>query len=259
MIRRLLLSVFVLTFCGQLLSYAQDASVPDSLKLKQRTEEQLAPALEQKTFPQFPGELSFQNEFRPTPTYVDTRGWGMQLSNPVLPWGLQGSSVYENYIGLGASRAATVQRDANIGRLSFSAYTSLQSHFYEYNNAIVFVAGGSANYYINDQWSVTAFGRYATTPAVLFSPAIQAMIPASNFGGYATYHIDNFYLSGGVRREFDPYTNSWETYPIVMPQVKVGDVKIGVDVGPMIKNGVQQMNNKRQPPQTPPSPSGKRR
>lgn len=252
MIRRLLLSVFVLTFCGQLTTYAQDASVPDSLKLKPEIEEQSAPALENKSFPQFPKELSFQSGFRTAPNYVDTRGWGMRLSNPVLPWGLQGSNIYENYIGLGASRAATVQRDANIGRLSFSAYTSLQSHFYEYNNAIVFVAGGSASYYINDQWSATAFGRFATTPASLFSPAIQAMIPASNFGGYVTYRYDNFYISGGVRREFDPYTNSWETYPIVMPQVKVGDVKIGVDVGPMIKNGVQQMNNRRQPPPPPP-------
>ena len=85
------------------------------------------------------------------------------------------------------------------------------------------------------------------------------MIPASNIGGYVTYRYDNFYISGGVRREFNPFTNSWETYPIIMPQVKVGDVKFGVDVGPMIKNGVQQMRDAHQPPPPPPPTAGKKR
>ena len=181
----------------------------------------------------------------------------MQLYDPVLPWGLQGSNTYQNYIGLGVSSAATIQKDIHSGNFTFSAYSSVQKHSYDYNNATIFLVGGSVTYSISEDWSATVFGRYASNPGMTFSPAIQAMIPASNYGGYATYHFDNFSISGGVRREFNPYTNSWETYPIVMPQVKVGDVNIGIDVGPAIQNGVQQINRKHQDP-PPPPPSNRR-
>ena len=260
MIRRTLICLLTLTVSGQFLMRAQDASVPDSLRLQQR-QEIAGSALEHSTFPQLPKRISFQSPYSLgfAPVYIDTRSWGMWLANPALPLGLQGSSDFENYIGLGSSRAATLQRDINLGRLSFNAYTSLQGHVYDYQNAIVLIAGGSATFYFNDQWSMTAFGRYATNPGLLFTPAVQAMIPASNFGGYVTYRYDNFYISGGVRREFNPFTNSWETYPIVMPQVKVGDVKFGVDVGPMIKNGVQNMRDAHQSPPPPPPAAGKRR
>lgn len=258
--QRTAILVFILAFAGQSFLCAQDASIPDSLRLQQRSET-AGSVPKQDTFPLFPGKLSFQSAYPASlrPTYVDTRNWGMQFSNPALPWGLQESSAFENYIGLGSSRSATLQRDINLGRLSFNAYTSLQGHVYDYRNAIVLLAGGSATFSFNDQWSMTAFGRYATNPGLLFTPAMQAMIPASNIGGYVTYRYDNFYISGGVRREFNPFTNSWETYPIIMPQVKVGDVKFGVDVGPMIKNGVQQMHDAHQPPPPPPPTAGKKR
>ena len=260
MIRRTLICLLTLAFAGQFFTRAQDTSVPDSLKLQQRREI-AGSTLDHSTLPQLPKRISFQSPYLLglTPVYVDTRSWGMHISIPVLPWGLQGSSDFENYIGLGSSRAATIQRDINLGRLSFNAYTSLQGHVYDYQNAIVLVAGGSATCYFSDQWSMTAFGRYATTPGVLFTPAVQTMIPASNFGGYVTYRYDNFYISGGVRREFNPFTNSWETYPIVMPQVKVGDFKIGVDVGPVIKNGIQQMHDTHQSPPPPPPATGQKR
>lgn len=258
--QRTAILVLLLAFAGQSFMCAQDTSVPDSLRLQQR-QEIAGSTLEYSTLPQLPKIIFFQSPYSLglAPVYLDTRSWGMRLANPVLPWGLQGSSAFENYIGLGSSRAATIQRDINLGRLSFNAYTSLQGHVYDYQNAIVLVAGGSATYYFNDQWSMTAFGRYATNPGLLFTPAVQAMIPASNFGGYVTYHYDNFYISGGVRREFNPFTNSWETYPIIMPQVKVGDFKFGVDVGPMIKNGIQQMHDTHQSPPPPPPSAGKRR
>lgn len=257
---RALICLFILAFAGRVPTRAQDTSVPDSLRFQQKSEnaglvlehESYSPRLKMDPF-QDP-RLS-----RLTPVYIDPRSWGMDLSIPVLPFGLRGSNVFENYIGLGSSRAATIQRDISLGALSFNAYSSLQKHIYDYQNVTVFVVGGSLTYRFNDQWSMTGFGQYATTPSVLFAPAIQAMMPTSQFGGYVTYRYENFYINGGVRREFNPYTNSWETYPIIMPQVKVGDFKFGIDIGPMIKNGVEQMNNSRQPPPPPPPPSGKKR
>lgn len=261
MLRRALICLFTLALAGQFILRAQDTSVPDSLRLQQRQESAAGSTLGHDAFSPVPQRLSFQSpySYRLPLAYLDTKDWDLHLSPPVLPWGLQGSNVYENYIGLGASHAATISKDLYFGPLSVNAYTTLQKHFYDYQNATVFVAGGSLTYYFNDQWSVTAFGRYATTPGVLFAPAIQSMIPASNYGGYVTYSYDRFSISGGVRREFNPYTHSWETYPIVMPQVKVGDMKFGVDLGPMIKNGIQHARDAHQSPPPPPPPSGKKR
>ena len=259
MVKQAIISLFLLITLGQCCLHAQDVSAPDSLKMRYKTPETIKTDPETNPTPIFP-TIGIENDLFPgrfSPSYIDTRGWGMRLYNPVLPWGLQGSNTNENYIGLGASRAATIQKGIHSGNFTFSAYSSVQNHFYEYNNATIFLAGGSASYAISKNWTATIFGRYATNPGIVFSPAIQAMLPSSNFGVYATYRFDNFSVSGGVRREFNPYTNSWETYPIVMPKVKVGGVDIGIDVGPIIKEGVQQMNRKQQDP--PPPPPANRR
>ena len=262
MAKQVIISLLVLTVIGQYHIHAQETTVPDSLKTRLETKEAIKSVPEFQPAPPLPSSNINSDLFSgslPSP-YLDTRGWGMQFSDPVLPWGLQGSSSYQNYIGLGMSRSATIQKDIRSGNFTFSAYSSVQKHAYDYMNATMVVAGGAVTFSINEHWSATAFGRYASNPGMMFSPAAQALIPSSNFGGYATYRVDNFSISGGVRQEFNPYTNRWETYPIVMPQVKIGDVKIGVDVGPILKEGVQQMNRKNQkPPPPPPPPSGRRR
>lgn len=250
---------WALALSGQVALCAQEMILPDSLKLKQQTSDTAEAEFTPKIYPIFPENLFWDDSYRSrVPLYIDAWAWDMQLKEPVLPWGLQGSSAYGNYIGLGASRMAAISKEMNFGNLIINADAGVQKHFYDYQVATAFSVGLSATYSFSEQWSATLFGTYSTTPNVIFSPAVQAMMPRSGYGGYATYDFGTVSISGGVRQEFNPYTHSWETYPIVMPTVKIGDVKIGIDVGPVIKNGIQSINdkNRRLPPSG--SPTNKR-
>lgn len=239
---------------------AQEATKPDTLKVKTLGEkEQNGTVFNAEMMPSHPKTLSFDDKEKRTEesatfdpsSFIDT-------SNPKLPAGLQGASSRSNFIGLGATNSATLLRDFNYGNLSFSPFVTAQKHFYDYRNVTMFTIGGSVNYAFNDNWSATAYGHYVTGYAP-FRPAVQPMMPVSGFGGYITYDAGPFSISGGVRRDFNPYTMSWETNPVVIPTVKIGDFKFGIDIGPALKYGVENMRNDKRHGPPPPPPDGNHR
>lgn len=247
--------VFVLLPC---LVSAQEVGIPDSLKT---TVNEVSEELNSSAKPDFDNASFFSKTLNfedgsfpgvvPDCAYPDNI---VNINRPVLPFGLYGSNSYSNYIGLGATNSASLMRDFSYGNMTATAYVSMAKHFYDYRNINTVAVGGSISYAFNDCWSVTAFGKYVPDYSP-FRPAIQSMMPMSNYGGYVTYDMGNFAISGGVRRDFNPYTRSWETNPIIMPTVKIGDVKIGVDLGPAIKNGIQSIQNDRR--QGPPPPGNR--
>lgn len=250
--KRRVVSLIALILMGQSILHAQEISHQDSLKISTQQIESPQESFVTHTTPLLPEELSVDdtfNEATSDPAYINTREWNLNFKEPTLPLGIQGGHSYNNYIGLGSTRSAFISKNFQYGKLSFSPYATLDRHSYDYMNAVVFSVGGSLSYSLNNQLSLTAFGRYATTPGVIFSPAVMSMISTSRFGGYATYDFDYFSLSGGVRREFNPYTNKWDTYPIIMPTFKIGGAEISIDVGPAVKNAIQNHQGPPPPPQ----------
>jgi len=206
----------------------------------------------------FPEKLSII-EVRPVHALEKTVSYNYFNSIvPGLPFDIQGTSSRNNYIGLGATNSATLVKNFNYENLSASAFIEAQKQFYDYRNVTMLSVGASLSYAFDNNWSVTAFGQYVS-PYTPFRPVVQAIMPVSGYGGYATYQTDFFAISSGVRQEYNPYTMSWETNPIIMPQIKIGDVKVGVDIGPVIKNAIvnmQRENNSGPPP--PQSSNGRR-
>lgn len=247
-------SLFVLP-CNLL---AQEVATSDSVKVKTYEvtgyDEAVANPNHSSLFPQ---TLSI-DAARPTINASEILLPNINSISPQLPFGMQGISLRRNYIGLGATNSATLLKSFNYGNLSATAYVTAQKQFYDYRNVTMLSVGASLNYIIDNNWSVTALGQYVS-PYSPFRPVVQAMMPTSGYGGYVTYQTDYFSISGGVRQEYNPNTMSWETNPIIMPQVKIGDVKIGVDIGPAIKNGIVNMQREKNSVPPPPQNSKGRR
>jgi len=254
----------VAALCGHLFLpynlFAQEVTTLDTIKVKTIEKTEQSEAVNTSNHSSlYPETISIDEAILPkTASEITIPYNNINSITPRLPFGIHGFSSRINYIGLGATNSATLLKGFNYGNFSAVAYVTAQKHFYDYRNMTMLSVGASLSYVFDSNWSVTAFGQYVTayTP---FRPVIQAMMPVSGYGGYVTYSMDNFSISGGVRREYNPYTMSWETNPIVMPQVKIGDVKIGVDIGPAIKNGIVNMQRNKNSGPPPPQNNRARR
>jgi len=49
----------------------------------------------------------------------------------------------------------------------------------------------------------------------------------------------------GVNNYYDAFSRSWRTDPIVRPTYKIGKVKIGMDVGPLMKEGLLRLAGRK--------------
>jgi hypothetical protein len=86
------------------------------------------------------------------------------------------------------------------------------------------------------------FGTY-TTPS--FGSSFS-MGSSFQWGGFITVQSDTdvpFGVDAGVRTGYDPLTGRWTT-PIVQPFIKIGDAKLGIDIGPMIQEALRNANGK---------------
>ena len=93
---------------------------------------------------------------------------------------------------------------------------------------------GSVGYRINDHFSLNAFGSYYTNNSYI--PAGGTVFAGtSTYGGSVEYSpTERFSVEAGVRRVYDPLDCRWKTVPILVPSVKIGDAKIGIDVGGLL-------------------------
>ena len=94
---------------------------------------------------------------------------------------------------------------------------------------------GSLHWQPNRHVGVTVFGQYS--PGAFMSPVNFG--PSFNFGGYVTMEGEYFGLDLGAQQYYDPFYGH-DTEPIVRPFLKLGGAKLGVDVGPMIKDALQK-------------------
>lgn len=103
---------------------------------------------------------------------------------------------------------------------------------------------GWLSYDFNENVSVSIYGKYVTN-SFYHSMASLPYVTTSSFGGFITLHTERYGVDLGVNNYYDAFNRCWQTNPIVRPTYKVGKVKIGMDVGPLIKEGILCLMNKQ--------------
>lgn len=115
------------------------------------------------------------------------------------------------------------------------AEIGLQKHSVYYNTA---TASGQVTWHPSPYFALTAFGAYS--PGSFMSPVKIGQ--SFQWGGYVTLQSDTsipFGVDLGVRQTYD-YMYGHEAVPIVQPFIKVGGSKIGIDLGPMLKEATRK-------------------
>lgn len=93
---------------------------------------------------------------------------------------------------------------------------------------------GSLTWQPNRHFGVTVFGSYLPGS---FLSAVD-VVPTLHWGGYVSLQSDGIWgIDLGAQGYYTPVTGS-EVVPIVMPYVKLGEAKLGIDVGPMIRDAL---------------------
>ena len=144
--------------------------------------------------------------------------------------GRSGSPIfgYSAYAGMGVYQQLgkywTVQ--GGLGLNKYSVYSTTA------------VVDGAVTWRPNPYFGATVFGSY-TTPN--FDGPLS-LGQSFQWGGYITLQSDTdvpFGIDAGMRTGYDPLTGHWNT-PIVQPFVKIGDAKLGIDVGPLSQNALRK-------------------
>ena len=115
-----------------------------------------------------------------------------------------------------------------------------------YSSAIQnqFGINGRLSYDFNENVSVSVYGRYVTN-SFYHSMASFPYVATSSYGGFITLHNEKCGMDLGVNNYYDAFNRCWQTNPIVRPTYKIGKVKMSVDVGPLIKEGILHLMNKQ--------------
>jgi hypothetical protein len=71
---------------------------------------------------------------------------------------------------------------------------------------------------------------------MMVGPAMSPYVNSSTFGGYADIRFSKtFGTNVGMRQYMNPMTGKWVTEPIVNPYIKIGDSKIELPLGGLLK------------------------
>jgi len=103
---------------------------------------------------------------------------------------------------------------------------------------------GNLRYDFNENVSVTVYGQYVNNP-FFHSMAAFPYIATSSFGGYFTLQNEKLGMDLGVNNYYDVFSHSWRSDPIVRPTYKIGKMKVGMDVGPLMKEGMLRLLHKK--------------
>ena len=153
---------------------------------------------------------------------------------PIASWnggGFYASGGTASHLGMMNQAFGRLNFSQRFGRFSLTAFVAAEKYGYFRGLQTQYGFGGSMSYRFSDHWSMTLFGEYYSGANPL-NPAQAGYFNAPRFGGYVSYDANEHWgVSVGAQSERSIMTNSWETRPIVMPYYKIGEAKIGVDVG----------------------------
>lgn len=147
-----------------------------------------------------------------------------------------GSSYTQANILYGAMSVANAGIRQHFGRnLVVQGEIGLQKHSIYYNTA---TANGQMVWQPSPYFAITAFGSYS--PGSFMSTVDIGQ--SFQWGGYVTLQTDTsvpFGIDLGARQTYDAMFGH-EVVPIVQPFIKVGGSKIGIDIGPMLKEATRK-------------------
>lgn len=169
-------------------------------------------------------------------------------AKPLSAWGggvAYGFSSTNNLPGLGNFRSTSIGIKQQFGRFTVTGAISGYKYHINRNTYNDYGISGRVSYQINPHFSVSVYGNYSVNH-VQESPASAPYTNSSCFGGSVHYHAsETFGAEMGVRRVFDPEQNKWKTVPVVEPTVNVGGCEVGIDVGGIIYDIIDNNNKKK--------------
>jgi hypothetical protein len=135
-----------------------------------------------------------------------------------------------------------------MGHLTLDAYGAANHYGYFRGLDTQWGVGGSLTYQVNDNLSLTAFGAYYTSTGIM-QPAIMGYVNYPVYGGYANYRFNKsrFGVKVGAQSYYDPLRKAWETQPIAMPYYHFNGGDVGIDVGGILFQLLQDHNMKKNP------------
>lgn len=155
-------------------------------------------------------------------------------------WIILSASARE-YPGLMRTETGTLGVSGQNGNFSYNAYAGAIKYATFHTLETSYIIGGEATLHFNPSLSLTVFGAYYTRNPYL-GMAAYPYIQTTNFGGYMTISPNTaFSLSLGAKSYYDPFARRMEVDPIITPTLKVGKVKVGVDVGHAAKNYIHSL------------------
>ena len=137
--------------------------------------------------------------------------------------------------GIGRINEATILWSQVWGnRLLLQTYVQATQLEMEFLHRHVWGVGGTLHYQLDNHWSLRAFGSYDTGNP--YNPY------GRQWGGSLVWRASTrFGIEGGVRRRYNAWTHRWETEPIVAPYYQLDQLKLQIDLGPVLHQLFQEL------------------
>ncbi len=153
-------------------------------------------------------------------------------------------SMGRDMIGVGTIRnvgaGVTYRFDDHLSATVDATYTDYRGAAYGTDLRSVSFSG-ELRYAFSDRLAVRTFGSYSTSKGVYSSNSLFNSSPMVNFGATMDFGIgERFGVEVGGQAFYDPSSGAMQPLPVVIPYFKVGDVKLGVDVGGIIYEAIYQ-------------------
>ncbi|MGM9861550.1 MAG: hypothetical protein ACI30W_03045 [Muribaculaceae bacterium] len=189
------------------------------------------------------------------PLHISAPGYA-----PIVTWGSGGFAAYGNTShmpGLMGIETGGLMLNQTLGPLNVSVSGSVSKYGYFRGLQTTYNIGGEMSLRLSDRISLHAFGAYSS-PYNSINPAIDGFFNTSNFGGFLRFDSESIWgIDVGVSNTYNPSLRSWQAAPLVRPYIKVGDSKLGVDVGGILYNVLRNSSKQRSNPTIgPPIPVG---
>lgn len=165
--------------------------------------------------------------------------------------------------GLMNTETGMMMLNQDAGRWHFTAIAEANKYWMPWQRTLTtqYGVGGMIGYDLSSAISLHAFGYYYANQMQV-EPAMSPFVNNTTYGGYADIRFNKTFGSKmGVRRYVNPMNGKWITEPIVNPYIKIGDSKIELPLGGLLKALVwgDRDNPMRFQPRPPATPQPMRR
>ena len=134
----------------------------------------------------------------------------------------------------------------DLGRWHFTVSGNVQKYWmpWQRNLFTQYGLGGTVGYDLSSVVSLHAFGYYYANQMQV-GPAMSPYVNNSTYGGFADIRFSKMFGTNlGVRRYINPMNGKWTTEPIVNPYIKIGDSKLELPLGGLLKAFVDSHSDK---------------